>query len=84
MPYADPTETGFVYHDADSHVMETPDFLLNFADPAVRGRMKPLFITAVKPGEADMLDEFRKRHRDPAYRARDEAELMLRKNWLAP
>jgi len=83
VPYAEPTEAGFVYHDADAHVMETPDFLMNFADPAVRARMKPLFITAVKPGEADMLDEFRKRHRDPAYRARDEAELMLRKNWSA-
>ena len=83
MPYAEPTQTGFRYHDADSHVMETPDFLIQFADPAVRARMQPLFVTAVRPGEADMIEEQRTRHRDPAFRARDEAEIMLRKNWTA-
>ncbi len=83
MPYAEPTEAGFVYHDADSHVMETPEFLMEFADPDVRARMQPLFVTAVRPGEADMIDEQRMRQRDPAWRARDEAEIMLRKNWAA-
>ena len=56
---------------------------MEFADPAVRARMQPLFVTAVRPGEADMIEEQRKRHRDPAFRARDEAEIMLRKNWTA-
>ena len=83
MPYAEPTEAGYRYHDADSHVMETPGFLMEFADPAVRARMQPLFISAVRPGEADMIEEQRRRHRDPAFRARDEAEIMLRKNWTA-
>jgi predicted TIM-barrel fold metal-dependent hydrolase len=30
-----------------------------------------------------MLDTFRARHADPAYRAEDEAKIMLRKNWAA-
>ncbi len=83
MPYADPTAAGFTYHDADAHVMETPQFLMDFAEPAVRSRMQPLFVSAVRPGEADMIEELRARHRDPAFRARDEAEIMLRKNWTA-
>ena len=37
MPYA----TGRVFHDADSHIMETPDWLDAHADPAVRPKLKP-------------------------------------------
>ena len=35
MAYAE----GRTYFDADSHVMELPDFLTEFADPAVRDRI---------------------------------------------
>jgi uncharacterized protein len=79
VPYAE----GRVYHDADSHVMETPDWLVNFADPPVRARLKPLFVATVKPGEEGFIEELRRRHGDPDYRSRDEAEIMLRKNWRA-
>jgi len=82
VPYADAVP-GFTLHDADSHVMETADFFRDFADPDVRAKMKPLPIGAVRPGETSFIDELRVRHRDPAYRARDEAELMTRKNWSA-
>jgi uncharacterized protein len=34
--------TGRVYCDADSHLMETPDWLLSYADPHVRDRLLPL------------------------------------------
>jgi uncharacterized protein len=34
--------TGRVYCDADSHLMETPDWLLSYADPLVRDRLLPL------------------------------------------
>jgi uncharacterized protein len=34
--------TGRVYCDADSHLMETPDWLLAYADPHVRDRLLPL------------------------------------------
>jgi predicted TIM-barrel fold metal-dependent hydrolase len=38
MPYAE----GRTYYDADSHIMELPDWLREFADPAVRDRLPPL------------------------------------------
>ncbi len=79
MPYAE----GRTYHDADSHVMETPDWLVPYADPGVRERLKPLFVAAVRPGEETMIEQARRRHLDPAERERAAAELMLRKNWNA-
>ncbi len=79
MPYAE----GRTYHDADSHVMETPDWLFPYADPGIRERMQPLYVSTVKPGEESFIDELRRRHAEPEYRARDEAEIMLRKNWRA-
>ena len=79
MPYAE----GRTFHDADSHVMETPDWLAPYADPHVRERMKPLFVAAVRPGEEGLIDQARRRREDPAERAQAEAELMLRKNWSA-
>ena len=82
MPYADAVSE-FTLHDADSHVMETADFFRDFADPDIRARMKPLQIGAVRPGETSFIDELRLKHRDPNYRAQDEAELMTRKNWSA-
>ena len=82
MPYADAAE-GFTLHDADSHLMETPEIFRDFADPGVRERMKPLVIGGVRPGEPSFIDDLRLRHRDPEFRSRDEAELMTRKNWAA-
>ena len=78
-PYAH----GRVFHDADAHIVETPDWLVPFADPGVRERLRPLFVSSVKPGEDRMIDKLRARHRDPADRPRAEAEIMLRKNWSA-
>jgi len=68
---------------ADSHLMETPDWLVPYADPGVRERMRPLFVAAVKPGEETLIDQLRRRQRDPAERAAAERDLMLRKNWSA-
>src|SRR5262244_1344117 len=79
MPYAE----GRTIHDADSHVVETPDWLVPWADPAVREHMHPLYLSRVKPGEETFIDELRRRHADPAERPRFEAEIMLRKNWSA-
>src|SRR5207248_8857653 len=79
MPYAE----GRTIHDADSHLMETPTWFIDYADPDVRDRMKPLFVATVKPGEDSLIDQAARLHRDPEYRANDEAEIMLRKNWRA-
>jgi uncharacterized protein len=78
-----PYVQGRVVHDADAHIVETPDWLVPWADPAIRDRMRPLFVAAVKPGEERQLDRVRRRHADPTERPRAEAEIMLRKNWSA-
>jgi predicted TIM-barrel fold metal-dependent hydrolase len=79
MPYVE----GRTVHDADAHVVETPDFFFPFADPAIRPRLAPLYVSTVKPGEEHFIDVLRRRHKDPAYRARDEEEILVRKNWSA-
>ncbi len=79
MPYAQ----GRVYHDADSHLMETPDFFHPFADPPVRAKLRPVYVATVKPGEESFIDELRRRHGDPDYVAREAEQILLRKNWSA-
>jgi predicted TIM-barrel fold metal-dependent hydrolase len=80
MPYA---PAGTTIHDADSHVVETPDFFFEFADPDVREKLQPLYVNTVKPGEDNLIEHYRKQHADAEFRSLDEAEIMLRKNWKA-
>jgi predicted TIM-barrel fold metal-dependent hydrolase len=63
--------------------METPDWFHAFADPDVRAKLPPTVVNSVKPGEDRLIEKFREQHGDPAYRAEDEAQLLLRKNWAA-
>jgi predicted TIM-barrel fold metal-dependent hydrolase len=70
-------------HDADAHVMETPDWLIPHADPELAPKLRPVNVAAVKPGEERLIEAFRTQHRDPSYRADDEAQILLRKNWAA-
>ena len=79
MPYAE----GRVYHDADAHIMETPDWLDAYADDATRQRLKDIFVGSVGPGEDLRIAEDLALHADADYRERDEDELMSRKNWKA-
>ena len=72
-----------VIHDADSHIMETPDWLYQFADPKIRSKLEELNFSGTPEAQGDYLRKVRDKHVDPAYRAADEAELMLRKNWEA-
>ena len=75
--------TGRIIHDADSHVVETPEWIVGYADPGLRDRMHPLYVATVAPGEEKLIDEARRKHADPEYRALDEEQIMLRKNWRA-
>ncbi len=70
-------------HDADAHVVETPDWLEPWADPSLRERLPPIYVATVKPGEERLIDRLRAKHADAAYRAEDEAQILLRKNWAA-
>ena len=81
MPYA----TGRTYHDADSHIMELPDFLAAHAEPAFRDRMPRLGISAIGEQAGSSPDWKAKTcplHTSDDYRA-DESQLMVRKNYYA-
>ena len=70
-------------HDADSHIMETSDFLARFATYRVaehlRGLSPPQFLHDDTPRVRAQLAS----QRDPAFRVHDEIDIMLRKNWDA-
>ncbi len=89
MPYI----TDRLVHDADAHIMETPDWLRDHADPQLRERIDP-------PGYANELrqtgdnDDQRRdldaafsaliqRHRSEEYRADEATQIMNRKNFAA-
>jgi uncharacterized protein len=79
MPYNDSR----MIHDADAHVMEPPSWLADHADPQWRDRLPPLYLNTLQPGEVDGLERYTAAHHDPAYRADDAQQIMLRKNFAA-
>jgi len=81
MAYAE----GRLIHDADAHIMETPEMLAAFADPGVREKIGALSFShlVVGDGSAQDLAQAQHDHADPAFRARDADEIMQRKNWRA-
>jgi len=74
---------GRIIHDADAHIVETPNWFHDYADAAVRERIPPLYVSTVAPGEADLIEHYRTLHADAEFRAHDADEIMLRKNWKA-
>jgi predicted TIM-barrel fold metal-dependent hydrolase len=91
MPYS----SGRVVHDADAHIMETPTWLRDHADPGVRDRLPVLSYPGGNelrqtgdPGEQQRdlvaaFDRLADRHHSEEYRAVEDAEIMLRKNFAA-
>jgi uncharacterized protein len=91
MPYCE----GRIVHDADAHLMETPTWLRDHAEPAYRDRLPLLRYTSGNelrqtgsPGEQqrDLVASFerlRERHGTEEYRSTEEAEIMQRKNFAA-
>ena len=87
--------TGLVVHDADAHIMETPNWLRDHADPAIRERIAPLRYPGgnelrqsqdlqERTGGLDAaFERLTARHRSPEYAADEADEIMLRKNFAA-
>jgi predicted TIM-barrel fold metal-dependent hydrolase len=79
MPYAE----GRAYYDADSHLMETSDWLVQYADPDVRDRIRPLYLGGAGKLADDAVRDADKRKAGAVALADIEAGLMTRKGWSA-
>jgi predicted TIM-barrel fold metal-dependent hydrolase len=91
MPY----NSGRIAHDADAHIMETPMWLRDHADPSVRDRIETLTYPGGnelrQTGDPDeqrrnLLDSFDRLatvHKSRDYLDRESDEIMSRKNFAA-
>jgi predicted TIM-barrel fold metal-dependent hydrolase len=82
-------------HDADAHIMETPTWMQEYADPDVRDKVRPLDLGGgnelkqtgdVEEQKQDLSTTFQRlaeRHASDEYRAREAEEIMARKNFAA-
>ncbi len=80
-------------HDADAHIMETPSWLADHADPELRDRISPPgYVNELRQtgdndtqlGDIDAaFAKITARHRSDEYRADEAAEIMRRKNFAA-
>ncbi len=87
--------SGRVVHDADAHIMETPNWLRDYADPAVRDQVPPLSLSSGnelrQTGDPEeqlrdleaAFDRLRAKHGSDEYRAVEAEEIMSRKNFAA-
>ena len=91
MPY----NAGRVVHDADAHIMETPTWLRDHADPGIRDRIAPLRYPSGnelrQTGDPDeqlrdltaTFERLSEKHRSPEYVAEEADQIMVRKNFAA-
>jgi len=79
MPYAQ----GRVYYDADSHLMETSDWLVAYADPDIRERIRPLYLGGAGKLADDAVRDADRRKAGEIGLDDIEAGLMTRKGWSA-
>jgi predicted TIM-barrel fold metal-dependent hydrolase len=71
-------------HDADSHIMEPADWLHPYLDAATRDAFPYVWQNVDgTEGQVDPVAHALKRHTNPEYRAEDESQITLRKNFLA-
>lgn len=79
MPYAQ----GRTYFDADSHLMETSDWLVGYADPALRDRIRPLHLGGAGAMAEQALAAAEARRGDEGAAVALEDALMKAKGWNA-
>jgi len=79
MAYAE----GRTYYDADSHLMELGDWLVRYADPAVRKRIRPLSLAGAGALAEHAIAAAEARRGDPAQARALEDQLLTAKGWQA-
>jgi hypothetical protein len=79
MPYAE----GRTYFDADSHVMELPGWLEEYADPAIRDRIRPLHLGGAGKLADKAIADAEQRRGDEQAALQLEDELMTKKGWAS-
>jgi len=77
MPYIE----GRTVHDADAHIMETPELLETWVESRYREAVRRFDVFSAIPDYEDKFAEVRHRHVDPDWRAGDADQILLRKNW---
>jgi len=79
MPYAE----GRTYYDADSHLMELTDWLIQYADPGLRERIRPLYLGGAGALAEQAVRDAEARRGDPAAAQRLADNVMGAKGWSA-
>ena len=89
MPYIEDR----LVHDADAHLMETPNWLRNYADPKIRDRIiDPGYVNELRQtGDNDeqlsdldrAFEKIAEKHASASYRENESEEVMNRKNFAA-
>jgi len=70
-------------YDADSHLMELPDWLASYADPDVRPRIRDLELGGAGALAAEAVRQAEQRRGDTAAAEQLEADLLAKKGWHA-
>jgi predicted TIM-barrel fold metal-dependent hydrolase len=79
MPYS----VGRKRYDADSHLMELPGWLVQYADPGIRDRIRPLYLGGAGALAERAVAEAETRRADPESGRALEGGIMVAKGWSA-
>ena len=77
MPYAE----GRTFYDADSHIMELPDWIETYADPGIRDRIRPLQLGGAGALADEAVAAAASRRDDQQRALEAETRLMEAKGW---
>jgi predicted TIM-barrel fold metal-dependent hydrolase len=69
--------------DADSHIMELPDWLASYADPAIRDRIRPLYLGGAGKFAQEAVAQAEVRRGDEAAARSLEDAVLIQKGWHA-
>ena len=70
-------------HDADSHIMEPPAWLEGHLAEEFRDRLPVMGAADAPSTQAFDIERLRRSHQNPEYRAEDESQILVRKNFFA-